>query len=80
MPRTAQRQREHAPIFRIFTAAIYNIAMIQQTDFTLRPRTRGFHLVTAEIAANLPPLPAAGPCRRPSVPPSGRKCSRGSGN
>ena len=24
--------------------------------------------------------PAAGPCRRPSVPPSGRKCSRGSRN
>ena len=23
---------------------------------------------------------AAGPCRRPSVPPSGRKCSRGSRN
>ena len=60
MPRTAQRQREHAPIFRIFTAAIYNIAMIQQTEFTLRPRTRGFHLVTDEIAANLPPLPDAG--------------------
>ena len=57
MPRTAQRQREHAPIFRIFTAAIYNIAMIQQTEFTLRPRTRGFHLVTDEITANLPPLP-----------------------
>ena len=34
--------------------------MIQQTEFTLRPRTRGFHLVTDEIAANLPPLPAAG--------------------
>ena len=27
-----------------------------------------------------PPLPAAGPCRRPSVPPNGRKCSRGSRN
>ena len=57
MPRSVQRQREHAPIFAIFTAAIYNIAMIQQTEFTLRPRTRGFHLVTDEIAANLPPLP-----------------------
>ena len=60
MPRTSQRQREHAPIFRIFTAAIYNIAMIQQTEFTLRPRTRGFHLVTDEITANLPTLPVAG--------------------
>ena len=27
-----------------------------------------------------PLLPAAGPYRRPSVPPSGRKCSRGSRN
>ena len=27
--------------------------MIQQTEFTLRPRTRGFHLVTDEITANL---------------------------
>lgn len=60
MPRSVQRQREHAPIFAIFTAAIYNIAMIQQTEFTLRPRTRGFHLVTDEITANLPPLPDAG--------------------
>lgn len=34
--------------------------MIQQTEFTLRPRTRGFHLVTDEITANLPPLPDAG--------------------
>ena len=34
--------------------------MIQQTEFTLRPRTRGFHLVTDEIAANLPTLPVAG--------------------
>ena len=34
--------------------------MIQQTEFTLRPRSRGFHLVTDEITANLPPLPDAG--------------------
>ena len=34
--------------------------MIRQTEFTLRPRSRGFHLVTDEIEANLPPLPAAG--------------------
>ena len=34
--------------------------MIQQTEFTLRPRTRGFHLVTDEITANLPTLPVAG--------------------
>lgn len=34
--------------------------MIRQTQFTLRPRPRGFHLVTDEIVANLPPLPEAG--------------------
>lgn len=34
--------------------------MILQRAFTLRPRSRGFHLITDEIAANLPPLPAAG--------------------
>ncbi|MFI3331746.1 MAG: secondary thiamine-phosphate synthase enzyme YjbQ [Rikenellaceae bacterium] len=34
--------------------------MIQQTEFTLRPRLRGFHLVTDEILRNLPPLPKVG--------------------
>lgn len=34
--------------------------MIRQNQFALRPRSRGFHLVTDEIAANLPPLPEAG--------------------
>lgn len=34
--------------------------MTTQTEFTLRPRSRGFHLVSDEIEANLPPLPAAG--------------------
>lgn len=34
--------------------------MIRQTLFTLRPRPRGFHLVTDEIAAALPPLPRIG--------------------
>ncbi len=34
--------------------------MTTQTEFTLRPRSRGFHLVSGEIEANLPPLPAAG--------------------
>lgn len=34
--------------------------MIRQSLFTLRPRSRGFHLVTDEIVANLPPLPHAG--------------------
>lgn len=56
----SETKRARAPIFVIFTAPIYSIAMIQQTEFTLRPRTRGFHLVTEEIAANLPTLPDAG--------------------
>ena len=34
--------------------------MITQTEFTLRPRTRGFHLVTDEIVAQLPKLPEVG--------------------
>lgn len=34
--------------------------MIRQTEFTLRPRSRGFHLVTDEISSNLPPLPDTG--------------------
>lgn len=34
--------------------------MIQQTTFTLRPRTRGFHLVTDEVLSHLPALPKTG--------------------
>lgn len=34
--------------------------MVLQTVFTLRPRPRGFHLVTDEISANLPGLPETG--------------------
>ena len=34
--------------------------MVLQREFTLRPRSRGFHLVTDEIVRNLPPLPEAG--------------------
>ncbi len=34
--------------------------MVRQTEFSLRPRRRGFHLVTDEIIANLPELPASG--------------------
>ena len=32
--------------------------MIRQIEFTLRPRSRGFHPITDEIEANLPPLEA----------------------
>lgn len=34
--------------------------MVSQTEFSLRPRPRGYHLVTDEILAQLPPLPRAG--------------------
>ncbi len=34
--------------------------MVNQTEFTLRARGRGFHLVTDEVLENLPPLPAVG--------------------
>lgn len=34
--------------------------MVQQAEFTLRPRSRGFHLVTDEVLSHLPPLPDAG--------------------
>ena len=34
--------------------------MVSQTEFSLRPRARGFHLVTDEIVRNLPALPPVG--------------------
>ncbi len=34
--------------------------MIEQVEFTLKPRTRGFHLITQEVAAHLPELPEKG--------------------
>ncbi|MBQ8521476.1 MAG: YjbQ family protein [Bacteroides sp.] len=34
--------------------------MILQTEFTLRGRTRGFHLITEEVIHHLPPLPKVG--------------------
>ncbi|MFI3278037.1 MAG: secondary thiamine-phosphate synthase enzyme YjbQ [Rikenellaceae bacterium] len=34
--------------------------MIEQKTFTLRPKARGFHLITDEIVRNLPPLPKVG--------------------
>ncbi len=35
-------------------------AMIQQIEFTLRSRGRGFHLITDEVVSHLPPLPQTG--------------------
>lgn len=34
--------------------------MITQVEITLKPRRRGFHLVTDEIVCQLPPLPKTG--------------------
>ena len=34
--------------------------MVIQTEFTLQPRNRGFHLITEEVARKLPPLPVTG--------------------
>lgn len=34
--------------------------MLQQTEFTLRPRGNGFHLITAEVLSQLPQLPQTG--------------------
>ena len=34
--------------------------MINQTEFALSPRPRGFHLVTEEVMRHLPPLPEQG--------------------
>jgi secondary thiamine-phosphate synthase enzyme len=34
--------------------------MIDQRILTLKPRTRGFHLITGEVVAQLPPLPRTG--------------------
>lgn len=34
--------------------------MVSQSEFTLSPRSRGFHLITHEIIRNLPTLPETG--------------------
>ena len=34
--------------------------MIQQIEFSLRSRGRGFHLITDEVVSRLPPLPQTG--------------------
>ena len=34
--------------------------MIEQVEFSLKPRPRGFHLVTQEVVSHLPALPEKG--------------------
>ena len=45
-----------APKFRI----VYEIVMILQIEIALKPKSRGFHLVTSEILSQLPKLPKTG--------------------
>lgn len=48
--------------FSFLNYTIYKMeqSFVTQKEFTLRPRTRGFHLITDEIIRNLPRLPQAG--------------------
>ena len=39
---------------------VYEEMMIQQVEITLKPKSRGFHLVTSEILSQLPKLPKTG--------------------
>lgn len=48
------------PDSKVRELAIFDTIMVCQHQFTLRPRRRGFHLVTDEIVANLPALPQTG--------------------
>ena len=49
--------------------------MIEQLEITLKPKSRGFHLVTSEIMRQLPKLPKTGIVRSTSgrLLPTGRK-------
>lgn len=68
LPYHARPRRQHIPIpgtrrpaiFRTFAHVHQYSTMVQQAEFTLRPRSRGFHLVTDEVLSHLPPLPDAG--------------------
>lgn len=39
---------------------ILDVNMIQQIEFSLKPRRRGFHLITEEVMTHLPVLPTIG--------------------
>ena len=43
-----------------FAAAKQETMTVRQTEIKLSPRPRGFHLVTREVVAQLPPLPRQG--------------------
>ena len=46
----------------VFRSLIRTFApvMVQQIEITLKPKRRGFHLVTSEIVSQLPKLPKTG--------------------
>ena len=44
----------------MFLVCLSTDNMITQVEITLKPRRRGFHLVTDEIVSQLPPLPKTG--------------------
>ena len=39
---------------------VYEEMMVQQVEITLKPKSRGFHLVTSEVQSQLPKLPKTG--------------------
>ena len=49
-------------IYLVFRSLIRTFApvMVQQIEITLKPKHRGFHLVTSEIVSQLPKLPKTG--------------------
>ena len=49
-------------IYLVFHSLIRTFApvMVQQIEITLKPKRRGFHLVTSEIVSQLPKLPKTG--------------------
>ena len=47
-------------VWKIVLIFAYRIIMIQQFELTLKPKRRGFHLVTSEILSQLPKLPKTG--------------------
>lgn len=63
--------------------------MVQQVEFTLRARSRGFHLITDEVLQHLPQLPKTGllnlfvqhtSCALSICENWGSGCKRGYGN
>ena len=59
----AYKNKEKCRKIAIFASKIrivYEVVMIQQVEITLKPKSRGFHLVTSEILSQLPKLPKTG--------------------